>query len=596
MSKPCNRAPSLASAPRAFLTLEIPDAVPIPWDAVNASLYGVGSAAINNGLNVFVEAYEGMASGDRVEVYWDDSGVPFASLVVDSGNINQRLGMTLAESLFIEGDVQPFYRIVRLSGSSGDSPSRAIRVQLSTPGGTDPDPSTSHNENLVAPQLPEDIQQNGVDAEQAAAGVDVTIPAYPDMKAYDRLDFSWGGQRRVHTVLPEELGQALRLHIEQAQILAAGDGEIRLMYQVIDAAANRSDGWSAVTQVDVYAAGAVIDAPIVVGAVDGELDLASLAGQDVTVQVLVTSDHFALGDTVELSWDGTSESGMALDWTGTQAVLGVPQVLAFAVPYDSVAAIAGGQATVYYTLHKTDGSTLFSRRLVVHVSGTAQLLAAPRVREASNGTLAASVEQATVDISPYLGMAGGDLVTLLWSGEKATGEPTDYRVERTISDGAVGATLTIAVPGAEQVLPLAGGSVDVSYQVAPVGGLSRATQASEHLALSVQAAASSLPAPRVAEALNGVLAPDVPQATVEILPYAGMAEGDRVDLYWVGNATGEYSDYLPVSSATVGRTLAFSIASAHIQPNSNVQVDYAVTRAAGGREVSLVLPLRIGTS
>jgi arachidonate 15-lipoxygenase len=99
----------------------------------------------------------------------------------------------------------------------------------------------------------------------------------------------------------------------------------------------------------------------------------------------------------------------------------------------------------------------------------------------------------------------------------------------------------------------------------------------------------------VREAVNGVLAADVAQATVEIQPYAGMAAGDRVDLQWQGNQSGNYTDWLPVSSATVGHVLTFLVPAGQIASNDSVSVSYRVTRATGGTvDTSAILQLRVG--
>ncbi|WP_160286282.1 RCC1 domain-containing protein [Pseudomonas knackmussii] len=116
----------------------------------------------------------------------------------------------------------------------------------------------------------------------------------------------------------------------------------------------------------------------------------------------------------------------------------------------------------------------------------------------------------------------------------------------------------------------------------------------EHHAQSPSPALASLPAPSVIEAEEGVLSSDALQATVEVAPYAGMAAGDRIDLLWKGNVSGEFTDWLPVSSATVGHPLTLTVASEYIASNNSAEVSYSVSRAAGGIEYSAVLQLRIG--
>lgn len=104
---------------------------------------------------------------------------------------------------------------------------------------------------------------------------------------------------------------------------------------------------------------------------------------------------------------------------------------------------------------------------------------------------------------------------------------------------------------------------------------------------------ATLPAPKVPEALGNILPNDTTQATVEVAPYTDMAEGDRVDLYWTGDVS-QYTDTVPIGSATVGKTLVFTIGAEQILPNNNVNVSYRVTRATGSIDQSEVLSLRIG--
>jgi len=579
------------SAPAALSTLEIPDAVAIPWDDTSSDLYGVGIAAINGGLKVFVESYDTMAIGDAVDVHWDSQTSSVATAVVDINNQNERLGLTLPEAGFVSGDFQPFFRIRRVSGATADSPLRAIRVKLELPGGKNPDPSTSHNENLAAPQVGDDILQNGVDAVQAAQGVNVTIPPYLNMAEFDRIEFSWGGERLLHTVIQGEVDQAIVLTVNEDNILTAGDGHILLMYQIIDAAANRSDGWSLVTELEVQASGAALKEPYLNYWRDNIVPLTLLGDQNIEVMIQLDPTFFAVGDTVKVTWEGHTVSGVPVTWVGSQTILAISGTLSITVPNATIVSIAGSNATFYYTLQKSNGEELLSRRAQAQIIGEPMKLPAPTVSEAQAGSLAADVLQATVNIAPYTGMAVGDLVTLIWSGERNDGQPTDYRDEQVVSGNTLGQTLVFKVAGAAQVAPLDGGSVTVYYQVTRAQGL---PEESEHIVLQVGQAAGTLPAPTVSEASGGRLEADVPYATVMIQPYTGMAADDKVELQWSADITGVYNDWLPVTAATVGHLLTFRVLKDYIADNHKVSVSYSVTSAAGATNTSAVLSLQIG--
>ena len=576
----CEFETSASSAvPRELSILYIPDAVPIPWNDATSSLYGVGIAAINNGLNVFVEPYNNMAIGDVVEVYWDtSSGVPEGRIDVTSNNINKQLELNLPETYFTEGDFQPFYRVRRISGSIINSDVRNIRVKLSSPGGKDPDPSTPNNENLSAPQLPDGLHY--VNAELAAQGIDITIAPYPNMGAYDHIDFSWGGQRLSYTVQPQEVGKKLTVSVTELDILTAGDGSIMLMYQVIDAGANRSDGWSLVTTVDVYAADSQLDAPIVKDAVNDILNIGDLNGNDTVVQVLVTTSNFKVGDTVSLFWKGWAAAGGSIDWDVSKVVTNAPSLMEFTVPYSIVTETAQGYAVVFYSLKKSDSTEQTSRRAQIQIVGTEDRLPPPTVVESVNGVLSAEVPQATVVISAYPGMAKDDRVDMVWEGN-TSGVYFDWI---QITSETVNHTLTFLVPSTQIAK---NSNVMVGYTVTRANGN---PEASEKLSLLI-GEHNMLPAPIIDEAIGTQLNPaNVPNgATVRVPATAALQTGDLVIIRWAGTVgAGSKSFEQTISSSGSGQDLIVITSFELIQANvgHTITLDYEVRRATGVAETS----------
>lgn len=106
--------------------------------------------------------------------------------------------------------------------------------------------------------------------------------------------------------------------------------------------------------------------------------------------------------------------------------------------------------------------------------------------------------------------------------------------------------------------------------------------------------ADELPAPTVREAENNHISADIDFATVEIQPYTNMAVGDKVDLLWNADVTGHYTDYIPVSAATVGHVLTFQVSSELIATNHEAAVSYVVTRVSNAKVSSFPLALSIG--
>lgn len=591
-----NSAPPLIEEVLPTLTLlDIPAAVAVPF-GTEARLHAVGIKAVTGGLKVFVEPYVRMQTGDLIEVFWNGSAMPSASAVVDT--VDMRVGLNIPESQIQAGRVSPYYHITAPSGANSDSPSSDIWVKLDIPGGANPELGKQENRNLAAPIVPPDVAQSGVNKTRAQSGVEITIPPYPNMAEYDRIEFWWGGQRNWVLVQPGNVGQPVRFTVNEQTILTAGDGEIVLHYQLIDAALNFSDGWSLPTKVMVTASNSILAAPLVAEAVDGVVDLAVLAGRDVTVQVLALSSPFAVGETIEVLWAGRDAGGNAVNYSATRNLQNVPQVVQFSVPNAKVAAIAQGAAVVSYTLRKPDGTSFSSLSTQVRIKGQAVSLAAPVVIQANAGQLAYDLPSATVRIAPYASMAAGNEVTLIWAGQRTNGQPTYYTSSVIVTQNTVGHDVLFDVPGTE-IAALTGGSVEVYYQVKATLVSEVPAQQSAHLQLQVTGNVTLFPAPTVLQADGDRLDPGVSYADVRIPAYPGISIGDDVQLLWIGDLTSLYSDRRPVATSSEQLSgLQFRVYAEEILGNLDhyITVSYSVIR--NGRQVgkSVSLRLRVGAA
>lgn len=529
--------------------LQIPTAVAVPFGDPETNLYAIGINATKDGLKVFVEWYDRMLQGDYIEVFWNDTPVPAADATVDEYNVNRRIGLNIPMSEIKPGRKSPYYKVTATSSTSTSSPSRDIWVKLDIPGGSNPEPGTQDNRNIAAPIVPADVVQSGVNKARAKNGVEVTITPYPNMAMYDRIEFWWGGQRIWVVVQPDQVNQPVRFTVSEQIILTAGDGEIVLRYQLIDAALNFSDGWSLPTKIKVTASNTQLDAPLVDNAVYGILDLAVLAGRDANVQIVAMSNPFAVGDTIELLWAGRSADGGAVNHSASLVLQSVPQVPHFSVPYDKVAAITQGAAVVSYILRKPDGTELPSLRTEVSIRGQTFILAAPVIVEANAGLLAHNLPKATVRIAPYASMAQGNEVTLVWAGQRADGEPTYYHSSVILTQNAVGHDVLFDVPGAE-IAALTGGTLEVYYLVKATPVTEAPAQQSSRLQLQVTGNVVTLPAPTVLQADGERLDPAISYADVQVPAYPGIRIGDDVQILWIGDLTGLYQDHQTVQTAS----------------------------------------------
>ncbi|RLU11401.1 hypothetical protein CS078_08230 [Pseudomonas prosekii] len=100
---------------------------------------------------------------------------------------------------------------------------------------------------------------------------------------------------------------------------------------------------------------------------------------------------------------------------------------------------------------------------------------------------------------------------------------------------------------------------------------------------TLEAQAGRLAAPQVQKAENQVLDPALKKAIVRVLPYSGMASGDRLVLHWSGlDAEGlayQHEATHFVSQRQVGREVIFSVAGQHLGAidGGSLEVYYTLT-------------------
>ncbi|GGA18833.1 Ig-like domain-containing protein [Dyella nitratireducens] len=570
---------------------------------------GIGLHVREGGVIVQMEPWSPMQVGDRLDLFWgapDDPqspgypGTPVAGKTLQfPEEVNKAVLLTVPEDDVVAGWINVVCRVTRAgSGFQELSPLLPVLVKLDPPGGVDPAPD--ENPNLAAPNLPDEVIRNGVDTSWAARGVPVMIQPYPNMAVGDRIRLNWGGAFVEYTLRDSsEVNLPVMVVVNDATIRAAGDGDaVVLRYQVFDLVGNRS-GWSPTTEVVVDVQGNALFLPEVTNADDnGVIDLAQLGGEDVRVLVTAFAPDFAVGDTVTLQWVGHTAEGVLVPYEEAQDVTRGPvQTLEFFVPNASVVALAQGDAVVSYRLQ----SGRSSKQVRVTIVGEAAKLPAPTVDEAPNDydELDATLSRATVRIPPYPGMDAGDVVTLIWSGMRADGESHVYSFDRTISGSAVGKEVVLQVPGAEIAL-LAGGTVEVWYEVMIGDGTPLRPSLVRTLRVS-DTQGVTLPAPTVDEAPDNVtLDPDAVGLYAEVRIEYDKADGDRVDMDWIGSSGpgGSFSDWINIRAATVNKPVLFDVDKAYVIANDGgtVTIRYTVTPKVGSPRPSASRTLRVGAA
>ncbi|MDC6382109.1 hypothetical protein BW687_018245 [Pseudomonas graminis] len=554
-----------------------------------------------SGVLSAVDPWLRMQVGDRVQIHWD--GVLMGERVVAEADIDNRMFFKLESTAIKAGRKKVVYYSLTRVGSSvpEDSVSKSLLVKLDRPGGKDRDPHLPGHSELAAPQLPQDVIDNGVDAQWAEDGIPVTIAKYPGRAARDTVELRWGvvSISRPITEQEAEGEDPIVITVDQAAILAAGDSaKLLVHYQVYDEVWNFSEQWSLQTFVAVDAGAWKLDAPIIQDAINGEIDLGNLGSADVRVRIAVTADLFERGDTVTMTWLGTTAAGAPLEHSQSVILTNIPAIYDTTVPNTLVRQMINGTAQASYVLTKANGGPpQSSKRAAVRITGVAPLQI-PRILEVIGDVLDPEVERAHVVIPVYNGMANGDLIDLAWLGTRPDGAPYLYETQHVVTANEAGDVVYIPVMG-EHIALLENGRVDVSYRVSNDAWQVLDVRVSEHLFVKIGQHVGELPAPIIVEAPDGVLDPEVNPGNVTLLVnYPGTVAGDTLTWYWLGHPLeGSGSDWLPITTTIAGEPVDFTIPRKLVEPNINdeVRVLYTLKRGATGTfQYSATLDLVIG--
>lgn len=567
---------------------------------------GINLAVVEDhteGAFCIIDPWSPMQEGDIIDVYLDSNNVWHHELLADQ---NERLFFFVDRQWFVPGWIeQCYYVLLRKNETTPDDPSAPLRllVKLDRPGGRDKEPHLPGHSELKRVQLPPEVITQGVDAEWAAKGVPMTIQPYPNIAVRDVIQVKWGSVFLApRSLSPEQAAgtQPIEIIADQAAILAGGDSNALLVqYVVHDEVWNYSEKWSISTTVRVDAGAWRLEAPIIEEAIDGIIDLKTLNQQDVTVQILVRTEDFKIGDTVTMTWIGTPQVGKPLIHTQAQQITKTPTILALKVPYAEVRAIAMGSAEASYVLTKENGDPpLSSKRAFANVVGDLYAHPAPVLHEQLGDILEPDTLMANVDIS-YPGIADGDFIELIWEGTRSDGTPYVYPQTHSVSRSEAEDKAVTLYVSDEHISVLANGRLDLWYQVSndQVGVYGQSE--SEHLLVTVQALMATLPPPTVEGVENGILDPSKIFDKVRVLvDYTGTVKGDILTYYWTGsNPSASTSGWIPITTVSAGKPVTFRVDAEFVTGHigQSVKVRYALKHATGAYSYSNTLDFFIDT-
>ncbi|MDU9393607.1 hypothetical protein [Pseudomonas sp. zfem002] len=560
-----------------------------------------------NGLLVQVQPYLNMQEGDWVDVFWGDPDSPVAGDRVLDEHVGDKFGLFISADLIPDGISDVWARITRSGGGNGgESLPLAVLVRTVLPGGIDPEPDLPGHQNLPAPE-PELPTSGIIDEEAAKNGIKVTISAYPNMRVFDTITFSWGGVLLQHEVTQEEVDAgSLEILVSEDVILEAGDSnQLVLVYRVRDEVHNPSSEWSMRTLVHVEVGKGLFNAPMIENpdpAADpyDVIDLDVLGEDDLLVEVqVVEGGAFLEGDVVALKWVGTTAQGEDVIVTPPeQTVVRVPSNLRFYLPNADMKRLGRGRGVASYAVTRDDAAAGVSRRAFVTFLGEEQRLPKPTVSDAVEGVLDPSLAATTV-IVPGAALEADDTVSLTWLGIRANGTPLLRTFVRGVSGGNAGQPMLFPIAGDELIAPLDGGTLSVHYTLSKGSGSGLELE-SERERLSVGEARGELPAPFTRPpAEGGVLDPaDLPGLLdIVVPPWPGMSSGQTVYLLWRASNGPQHDDSMLISPPLVGQEVLFSMTPAQVEANlgADIELSYRVQSPDAPPQLSVIGRFSIGT-
>ncbi|MFK0090924.1 beta strand repeat-containing protein, partial [Pseudomonas sp. NPDC090755] len=217
------------SQPSSSIDFTLDKQAPVPLvvsgPEISSTYINAAEAASDGGTEVIIAAYSGMAEGDVIDLDW--AGVHFSHTVTAS-EVGQDITFLVDTATLNahEGLLAVTYSVTDIAGNSAGSPPLSVLVDTTPP---------------AFPKAPVVIDStNGINASEAADGVDVIILPYSVMAEGDQIDLLWQGTHYLHTVTQAEVdaGKGITLHVDASAI---SDGTFTLIYDLKDSVGNPID-------------------------------------------------------------------------------------------------------------------------------------------------------------------------------------------------------------------------------------------------------------------------------------------------------------------------------------------------------------------
>lgn len=586
--------------PGAIGTLALfPLYIPLAIEPVIGARVGVNYHLAHNhteGLLVLVGAYPNQNENDAITIFCDN--VVVATTLVAADHNNKDIALYIPARNLSSGIKKMHYSIQRVSeNESVPSPDLDVLIKFEAPGGIDPRPDVPAHQLLKAPILPTEIMLEGVITQPwIESGFPVTISAYEVMAEGDVITLSCQGIKLKHSVQKTDVDKSIEIQLTREHLLTIQNTpKAVFVYMIRDQVHNRSSDWSEVTTVALEAGSVRLPPPLVKGVIDDQLPVDDLKYGDAVVQVIALDPvFFVRGHTVHITVSWEAASGETLNYT-QEKVIKTLDIMEFLVPYNTLLEIPSGPVNVAYEVINPTGKSTPSSRYTFILIPETLLLPAPEIPDADRGFLSSSLLETIVYAGPYESMTLNDLVRLSWRGTRQDGGPYLHMTQRRVSQALLKKRVPFAINGAEHIVGLNRGSVEVSYQIIRTSGVLDSFTEQVH----VGPVRPVLPAPTVEKAVNNELLPEQIKGGVNAKVATIQSLKDRDVLHFkLEGTTAEHSftDSLPIDASSSTETFYFWLEQKLLESNlgEDVRLYYWVTHRSELPRASEALELRIG--
>ncbi|MGF6330655.1 hypothetical protein ABH909_003533 [Pseudomonas sp. BS3782 TE3695] len=363
-----------------------------------------------------------------------------------------------------------------------------------------------------------------------------------------------------------------------------------------------------------------LDAPIIPLLINGTIDPEALNGEPLPTFARYTDP--ALGDGLYQSWLGLAEDGTPVDHGGVRIDVdpqpGQTEFL-MPIPNHTVQALVKGQVFYSFFLQRAGETSREESKRIHFGIGRHGLLSAPQIKESHDLQLDPDAIEGnmTVAVVPYTVMSNGDVVRVIWKGERADGSdgPVVSIPPKTLSDTDTdpsnnpGQVLSWSVPRTSAAA-LRGGKITLRYEITYASSGLTDTVSAERTFLVTPPAAPELPVASVKDLTGSEINPgQFPDGIRVVVPvYPRIRVGDEVLVYGtrIGSGSGPTKNtiqYLKIdiSNIETGR-IEVPIAAQWLLDNRggtvSLRYQYARPDAAGSGaalELSIREPLVLPT-